>query len=316
MLYILAIALFTASCEKTIQIDVPASAEKIVVEGFIETGQPPYVLLTRNAPFFGSVDFNAIDEQFVNGASVTVTRKSDGGQIQLTEICLDAIEALVGPEQARQLLVEFGLPFSDSVQLPNICIYAPLEFFTSGDTSFVGEINETYELEVVADDVTLNASTTIKEVNPIVGLEIRPHKDERRDTLKSVYVTFSVPDTFGNFIRYFTKRNDEPFYAPIFGSVFDDKLFIGQELSLPLERGQEAGQGIDPDIHGYFWVGDTVTLRWCSMDKAHYDFWNTLENDGGDTPFSSPTRVSTNVENGRGIWGGYDCVFETIIVTD
>ncbi|NNF02092.1 MAG: DUF4249 family protein [Bacteroidia bacterium] len=85
-------------------------------------------------------------------------------------------------------------------------------------------------------------------------------------------------------------------------------------MSLPLERGQSSADEIDFDTYGYFWRGDTVTLRWMNIDKAHYDFWNTLENDAGDNPFSSPVQIKSNIQGGLGVWGGYNNTFGTIII--
>ncbi|MBK7223573.1 MAG: DUF4249 family protein [Saprospiraceae bacterium] len=42
------------------------------------------------------------------------------------------------------------------------------------------------------------------------------------------------------------------------------------------------------------------------LDKVHFDFWKTRDfaaNSGG--PFSSYTRIKTNINGGLGIWGGY-----------
>src|SRR5690606_16825761 len=112
----------------------------------------------------------------------------------------------------------------------------------------------------------------------------RPHPDTRKDSLVSVYINFKDPDTLGNFYRYFTQRNDEPLYAPVTSSAYDDIVVNGQFISLPLERGQSRQADFDGNTYGYFWRGDTVTLKWCTIDNPSYDFWNTLENDGGDSP--------------------------------
>src|SRR5688572_23112344 len=47
----LAISLL-ASCEKEITVDLPITDPKVVVEGTIETGEPPFVLLTRTQSYF------------------------------------------------------------------------------------------------------------------------------------------------------------------------------------------------------------------------------------------------------------------------
>ena len=139
--------------------------------------------------------------------------------------------------------------------------------------------------------------------------------EEEDDTLATLFALYSDPDTIGNYLRYFTKRNSESFY-PGFASVFDDNLINGQTFHFPLDRGQSRSDDLDLDTYGYFWKGDTVIVRWCAIDRRHYDFWKTIEFDSGiDGPFSSATIIESNIEGGLGVWGGYGCSYDTIIVS-
>ena len=53
-------------------------------------------------------------------------------------------------------------------------------------------------------------------------------------------------------------------------------------------------------------VGDSVLIKWTTIDEAHFDFWNTLEfSNANQGPFSSYTRLQSNINGGLGIWGGY-----------
>jgi hypothetical protein len=132
----------------------------------------------------------------------------------------------------------------------------------------------------------------------------------------SLYAFVTVPDTFGNFLRYKTKRNDEPYYNPMGGTVYDDRLFVGLHLGLPIERGQDPNAKFDLRTDTYFWKGDTVTVKWSNIDVKTYDFFYTLENDGGDSPFSSPVKIKTNVNNGLGIWAGYATKYYTVAIPE
>jgi len=141
------------------------------------------------------------------------------------------------------------------------------------------------------------------------------HPNPDNDSLLVVRCNLSVPDTFGNYVRYFTQRNNEPLYAPLTSSVWDDKLFVGTTLDLPLERGQSPLDDIDFATYSFFWKGDTVVLKWCNITKPHFDFWRTLESDGGDSPFSTPVIKKSNiVGDGVGVWGGYAATYDTIIL--
>lgn len=72
--------LFTA-CEQEFIPDEGEFVSKIVVEGFIEDGDnalPPYVLLTRTAPFFGEFTNDILSDLIVRDAKVMLTK--EGGK--------------------------------------------------------------------------------------------------------------------------------------------------------------------------------------------------------------------------------------------
>ena len=66
----------------------------------------------------------------------------------------------------------------------------------------------------------------------------------------------------------------------------------------------QVDQGInrnDPpkfEDYGFFNRGDTITVKYCNIDKPTYDFWRTLEYSYQSigNPFSSPTSVLGNVK--------------------
>ena len=58
--FLLPFALISISCEKEIKLKVSAPSNAYVVEGHIENGLPPYVLLTKNSGFFGNININDI----------------------------------------------------------------------------------------------------------------------------------------------------------------------------------------------------------------------------------------------------------------
>jgi len=297
-----------------LDLDLPDPENSIVVEGFIENDVPPYVLLTRNSPFFGGFSLNDVSQYFVNGAYIRVANETD--TVQLIEFCVQSLPA----EVQAQAAAAFGFNFADTTaEIPNVCIYTVPNIinYYLGDTAGVykGRLNTRYDLLIEVEGQVLTASTYIPGILPI-SLGIRPHDDPTKDSLVSVLVTYSDPDTSGNFLRYFTKRNSEPFYTALSGSVYDDNLINGQSVTLPVERGQSPGAERNFDVYGYFWKGDTVQVKFSSISKSHYDFWRTIENDGGDSPFSSPIRIQTNINGGLGIWGGYGSNVVEIIVPE
>ena len=120
---------------------------------------------------------------------------------------------------------------------------------------------------------------------------------------------------FGDYVRYFTKRNRELFY-PGLNSVYDDQVIDGSSYEVQVERGVPRN-GNYPEGYSFFDKGDTVTLKVCNIDKATFDFWRTMEYTYASVgnPFSSPTKVISNINGGGlGYFGGYAAQFRTIII--
>ncbi|MFX7144783.1 hypothetical protein ABTI11_20065, partial [Acinetobacter baumannii] len=69
------VIIFGIGCEKTINISPNAQSTKLVVDGQIEVGQPPIVLLSTSLSFFSNIDTATLYASFIKDAKVTV---SDG----------------------------------------------------------------------------------------------------------------------------------------------------------------------------------------------------------------------------------------------
>jgi hypothetical protein len=286
---------------------LPAPEPKLVVEGNIEPGQPPIVLLTRNIPFFGTIDLNDLDAFQVHDADMEMI--VDGAGEPLVEYCLSELPPELLPLAAELL----GVSEEELSDLPfDICLYT-VDFL--GGSTTVGEVGKRYRISAAADGMSIESVTTIPNLIPMDSIWWEPHPDPETDTLVRLWVRYTDPDTLGNFTRYFTKRNSEPFYPGV-NSVFDDLFINGQQFDFTLDRGQSRNDGFEED-YGYFKRGDTVILKWCAIDGPHFDFWSTLEFDANTAgPFSSATVVNTNIEGGLGIWGGYGASYDTLFIAE
>ena len=314
-------AVIFSSCQKTIDINIPDSAEQVVVDGSIETNTPPVLILTKSQNFFGTVNLNDLGNYFIHGAKVKVTG-SDGTQTVLTELCLQGLN--LPPDQQQVLINALGFSTVDSANIPNICVYTIpdiVNYFISGTASYLGKERTTYNLDIMLppfkgiDSIHVTSSTYIPTAIGMDSISIREAGDTKyRDSMVSLYSNVSVPDTFGNFLRYKTKRNNEPYYTPASGSVWDDKLWVGLHIALPIERGQNPDAKIDFNTDFLFYKGDTVSVKWSNIDSKTYNFFYTLENDGGNSPFSSPVKIKTNITNGLGVWAGYATKYYNTII--
>ncbi|MBK8348299.1 MAG: DUF4249 domain-containing protein [Saprospiraceae bacterium] len=283
------------SCEETFVPDTSVSQQEIVVEGYVEAGKdanPVFVILTRSIPFISTIEPDKFSELFVKNAKITVF---DGDKtVELNEICLSQIP----DELKEEVYAVLGLnPDSTAA---DICVYADLF------EKITREYGRKYDLKVMVDDKILTATTSIPQPIGLSGFKWSDPPGAPNDTLAQLNVTINDPVAEKNFYRYFTATGKDRQFIPPFGSVTDDAIFNGKEFEFPLQKAQRRGGDFDPVTFGLYERGDSVFVKWCAIDKAHFEFWNTRDfsaNSGG--PFSSYTRISSNVTGGLGIWGGY-----------
>jgi Domain of unknown function (DUF4249) len=311
--------LIGTACTKDLTPDQPNDLSyNLVVDGNIENGKPPIVLLTRSTKVFGDLNVNTLGSFLVHGADVRVVTDAHD-TIQLEEICLKTLP--IADSLKRPLLAGLGIVVYDSASVPDVCAYTlPIgeltSYFGGGVCTHCGVEQHSYGLIIRHQGQVVTATTSIPEVLGVGGLTLRPKPNN--DSLVNVVAKLVVPPGYGRFVRYWTKRNQEPYYTPFTGSVFDDKFFSGKTVELPLERGISASYGttVNQETFGYFWRGDTVVIKWVNIDSHTYDFFLTLENDGGNSPFGAPIKVKSNVVGNKaiGIWAGYGAKYYTVVI--
>jgi len=151
---------------------------------------------------------------------------------------------------------------------------------------------------------------------PIDSLTTKPpiQTDPKYPTEVALFINFRDPDTIGNYAKYFTKRNSEPYFA---GGTYSDEVTNAAPVNFPIFPGYNT-QNPDSGWAKRFFVGDTVTVKWSSIDKGVYTFWETFQyatNVVGN-PFASPINVQSNISNGAlGVWAGYGSTNTTLIIT-
>lgn len=283
ILVILVPVLFLISCEKEITVDLPKAKEKIVVEGSIENDMVPIVILTKNMSYFDKVDENTYENLIIDDAIVTVT--SDGNTDTLF----------------------FFYP-----------VYTSL--------AVIGEIGKQYDLKVEVDGKIITSSTFIPNPIQVDSIKFFPSQVEGRDSLGFLWFYAMDPDTLGNCYRIFSKtEGKDPIFVHPTASVTNDQYFNGQLIEFSIESGDNPyleDPETNPDSVApayYFMIGDTVTLKLCSIVPEHYMFWYTVEQQMGTdgNPFASPTTIRSNLKgDALGVWGGYSSIPLTFVITE
>ncbi len=281
------------SCEKEVNINLDSGPSRLVVDGQIENGGYPLVILTRSIGYFSRIDLSTLENSFVHDAQVTVS---------------DGIKSIALKEYA----VDTGLGGTNKFYLYTI------DTATPGGLNFRGEFEKSYTLSIMHEGKDYQAVTKIPSVRPVDSVWFRkPEGTPKIPTAMLMFVRFKDPDTAGNYLRYFTRRNRELF-LPFFNSVYEDKIVNGTTIdSLYIAAGYNRTKEPNFDSLGLFFRGDTVTLRWCAIDRAVYDFFRTYEYATGTVgnPFAAPVNVQTNIKGGAlGVWAGYGASYTTRII--
>jgi len=278
------------SCQKEVHINLGTSPTKVVVQGAIETNIPPYVILTSTIGFFSNIDLNTLQNSFLHGAIVKV---SDGTTtVTLKEYTIDTTNSN-----------RFYIYTVDTANLSNVML---------------GQAGKFYTLSITYNGTVYTSVTKIPNPKGVdsVWFGTPVFKDKHTpDSAMEMFANYTDPDTAGNYVRYFTRRNNENYYP---AGIFSDDLVNGKKITnIDLFAGYDDSTHVNGDSLSYFYPGDSVTLKWCEIDKGVYDFWNTYAyaSNAIGNPFASPINIKTNITNGAlGVWCGYGSILTTKVV--
>ena len=266
---LIALALLLAACTPSWQ---PEGEEKLVVEGWIDAGGFPIVMVTTSVPT--STEYQSIDDQkehLVRHARVTV---SDG----------------------ENSVILTGMSSKS---------YFPPYIYTTADMR--GVAGKTYSLTVEYSGMTVTASTTVPAALPLDSLWCVPSKDDAgKYNLKA---RFSDPEGSEDYYRLFVKvaGRDSSYVASYLG------CFRDSDLARPAEVAVMRGLSVDNEA-SWAWnpasyeKGDCVKVRFCTMDRDSYDFWNSYSRVVSLSIyplFPATYNPQYNVSGGVGCWCGY-----------
>lgn len=267
------------SCNKDPSLDISDPDELIVIDGWIEKGQYAKVLLTRNSPYFSSIDSSSMRSLVLTRAKVTV---SDGEKSEI--LILRKNENYFPPY-----------------------IYEGNEI--EGDTGKIYKVTAEYGGKSAWAYTTIPTAVALDTV----FFELEPESD----SLGSLFLNFKDPPETKNYYRIFTKRNTmDSRYYPTMIMALDDIFFNGEEFGFSITRGPKSI--LSSYGNEYFKLGDTVSVKFCTIDKVHYDFWSSFQDEAFNSgnPFaSSLSIIKSNVEgDGLGVWGGYGVSYYNLII--
>jgi hypothetical protein len=275
-----------SGCEKNVTVDIPKADEQLVVEGYIENGQPALLVLSRTLPFFGSINVSNVVQNTVQGARVIV---SDG-------LTIDTLQQFPGlGVYYSSLLGETGKTYTLRVEAEGKVLTASTR---------------------IPGAVTLD-STWWKVDGERDSLGFVWARMSEPDTLGNCYRWFAQRINRYTFGEDAGRQKDSIFIAPL-GSVFEDKFINGRTFDFSFPRGIVTNSEKEDDQNEerfFFKRGDTVVVKFTAIDRDHFEFWRTAETQiqNNGNPFGSPAPITSNISGGLGIWGGYAATFDTVV---
>ena len=322
--YIYIISVLLISCQEEITLDLPNSQDKIVVEGSIENGFPPIVILTKNQGYFD--EFNP-DEFYINNVdSIKIWYIDEGG---------------VTINRNLELFTDFVSPITGDP----IPLYTVADLDTSNVNNYdFSEVGRTYYLEIKWNNQIITSSTTIPEVTPLDCLWVEKSENSEEEYEYDIRALYSDPADQDNFILLKSKRiqhfeykdslecqaKDRPDNSLKLIDAGSDILINGQSFETYFPRPKESGNPFpDGNYNAYHteiceedtleFKEDIVLIKYCQIDEPSLKFWRGLVRQVGTNgnPFAEPLNLVSNVTNGLGIFTGYGSAYYMVpIVKD
>lgn len=295
-------------CTKEVKIDIPGYEQKIVIDGRIETGMPPIVLISTTQDIYSPTTLDAFLNSFQSGAIVTV---SDGtNTVVLDEICSDNLPP--GTEALAAAL--FGIPETELANY-HLCAYS------SFNPAIWGQVGKTYSLKVELNGETFTSSTQIVPPTPLDSVYWVQDPGANPGYGYS-WARLTDPPGYDAYMWEVKRINmvngapKDPAFKATFSPVIDDEFFNGQTFNFyyenPFTWNDETVADADK---GYYKQGDSVVIKFSKIDANVYEFLEKkyMQLGTSGNPFASPTTIPSNIQGGAiGLWAGYSPSFDTL----
>ena len=328
--YLLLISIILLSCQEEITLDLPKADDKLVIEGSIENGFPPYIIITKNGGYFDPINSETFDNLFVNDIESVEIWYNDNDGVKLDSVILEQFT------------------FFDS--LPPI--YTDINFLNNNVDFETGELTSpydfskpgrTYYLEIKWNDQIITSSTTIPEVTPLDCLWVEKSENSDEEYEYDIRGLYSDPADQDNYIIVKSKRvqhfefTDKDNLECMVEDVEDGSLKIidagsdilinGQSFETYFPRPKDQGfptgnynayhtEICDEDTLEF--KEDIVIIKYSQIDEPSLKFWRGLVRQVGTNgnPFAEPLNLVSNINNGLGVFTGYGSVYYKVPIIE
>jgi hypothetical protein len=271
LVHLLPLILLLSACQPNLDYEISGYSQKIIVEGSIAYNEFPNVYLSLNIPTSETVDTASILRNVIRTAKVTI---SDG---EKTEVLTSRWDKTHFPPYVYR------------------------------GTEIKGVEGKTYYLKVEYSGYTLTAQTTIPFGSDIKRFKTLPVVEN--DTLRILSMTFNIDPTHKTAYRVFTKKTRDKNFRDT-PMIFNSEFSLSGDQTFNISP-QPASTDSTYKEAGFFSVGDTVQVRFCSIDSVSTQFFkaltvfSTTNGIGNNTFIGEKDALNSNISlPGFGIWWG------------
>ena len=277
LLYILVVLFLLTGCSEGDTITPQPSV--MVVEGWIENGKFPVVILTKTLPITSELqDPNNLEQYLIRWAKVTI---SDG----------------------KNKVVLIGR--YDETYFP------PYVYTTSW---MRGEVGKTYYLTVDYQDFHAQAQTTIPAPPVVDEYRVEKVPNSSKEQYQ-ITACFRDNPNEKNYYQFFTKIGLESnqYIASDLGSI--DDSHIREYNEFPVNRSRTYYNA--EDYISYFTKDEVVAVKFAQVDETSYRFWDAYTKSQSlntNMFLATTTSLPSNITGGKGYWCGYGAVTQYLII--
>ncbi|NNE25634.1 MAG: DUF4249 domain-containing protein [Saprospiraceae bacterium] len=288
-IFILSLTMFL-SCEEDVTIKIEDNDRQIVINSIISTDSIWNVNLTYSKSIFSDQEF-----EYIQAASVKVTNLTNDQSFFLKSIGNGDYQRALMPNEGHSYELEIN---TDEGESARAVTYVPsvLKVEVMRSNSIDENGNNTIEIDIEIEDNPVEENFYVWEIveNKIVEEEI---------VTEPLNIDFTLPTEFEEGQTELKSLNSLLF-------ISDDK-FNGKKYSTKLTLGNDVinnGEGGNDNASSS--ETPRFNLRIMAVSKDLYEYLRTYElykqTDIAITSINQPVNVYSNIENGLGIFGGYN----------
>ena len=277
LIFLTSLLLAMTGCSDVV---LPSDMPEIVVEGWIEDGRFPVVILTQSVPVnkeYQSMD--VLGDYLIKWAKVSI---SDG---------------------EKEVVLTGGM---------NEDYFPPYAYTT---TRMRGQAGKTYVLTVEYSGRVETAETTIPPAVPLEYIKVV----EREEGYGIVAGLKDDPAT-KDYYRFFTMLHGvDSTYAPSFLGLMDDAVMSDEVTEVPVNLAFVANFALVEHSPMSYLADDIVHIRLSTMDETSFHYWSDFDDVSSLSAnpfFPVHKKIRSNVSSGMGYWAGYGSSYYTVSIAD